>query len=179
MKNTQFKMLCLAVLLVFPSLSKAMIKSSFFCGKSYRYESFAVAKAYSIKGTNSMFMKRPKVLDEMCFRMGLKKGKELLTSSFNCKKSFDRGVNDGRELLDNNGHNACYQAGFEFIKSMMIIDARQAKTNHASKDCVKAYHQGKLDAKNLRARYQYSREHLLEYCYDSGYTDAELFGDLI
>jgi hypothetical protein len=167
------------ILLVSSISAQALITNSHFCGKTYRFESFALAQGQAIKGTNEMFIKKPKILDEMCFRMGTRQALETLQSDRQCKDKFNQGQTDGKKFEVKSSSNECYLAGVKYAQAVIITAARSGNESNSSRECVKAYHTGKQDAMNMVVLTQYSWEKMLSYCYESGYGDGELFGDLM
>ena len=163
-------------LALIPTISLADL----WCSQSYRDESFAMGVANGVHGASA----RPKILDEMCFRLGEQYGQNLKrdeNNSSGCESAFNEGTEEGlRGTM--NSHSTdnfnCFQAGNQFGLARLSIAARARNINEVGEDCINAYARGKQDGLDARVA-TLPLDDKERACYLTGHNDANLFGGLL
>lgn len=145
------------------------------CQLSYRFETYSIAAYKTFTGNGS----RPVVFDTPCWDLGKKEGqklKEKYTLSAFCSSAIaegkERGLNG--DLLSVDSPSDCYYLGKNYGLSILSSKAREGKSSVVGSECVREYQKGKADKKANRVATPPSGMKL-NYCYDTGYFDGELF----
>ncbi|MEK6623942.1 MAG: hypothetical protein AABY86_03175 [Bdellovibrionota bacterium] len=166
----------LLFLLILPTAAMADL----WCAQSYRYENFSLGVAQGYRGG----VARPKILDEMCFRLGVQYGQEIKKNEANnsrCDSAFNDGIEEGlRGTMGSHSPDSftCFQAGNQYGLARLSLLARAGNVEEVGPDCVQAYLQGKKDGLNNRVATLPS-EDKERTCYLTGHSDATFFGGIL
>jgi len=150
------------------------------CSKSYRFESFSYGMAESLTNSAS----RPKVIDELCWRLGQKRGtvikKNHIRNEKHCLLAFTEGKDDGMNGISTNSSYPldCYRSGVNYGESKLSISARESRTQVVGKDCIRSYKKGRLSGLQDIVPSP-GMDNKLSYCYMTGHSDGSLFRGLL